>query len=88
MLLQKSALPNPGSRYGPDEEGFFGTEQNRAVKGAVFNFSAITKKLSSLRTATLNKIDSVFQNLRSNPFPSRTPQPFQRSVSPMRPVPV
>ena len=38
MLLQKSALPNPGSRYGPDEEGFFGTEQNRAVKGAVFVF--------------------------------------------------
>jgi len=27
MLLQKSALPNPGSHHGPDEEGFFGTEQ-------------------------------------------------------------
>jgi hypothetical protein len=34
----KSALPNPGSRYGSDEEGFSGTEQNRAIKGAVFDF--------------------------------------------------
>ena len=36
-VFSKSALPNPGSHYGPYKEGFLGTEQNRAVKGAVFS---------------------------------------------------